>query len=34
LSSLAILLKRKPLFVAGVGSAVIGVLISVTAYWA
>jgi hypothetical protein len=34
LSSLAILLKRKPLFVAGVGSALVGVLISITAYWA
>lgn len=33
-SSLAILVKRKPLFLAGVVSAVIGVVISITAYWA
>ena len=34
LSSLSILTKRKPLFVGGVVSALIGVVIAVTAYWA
>lgn len=33
-SSLAILIKRKPLFLAGVVSAMIGIVISITAYWA
>ncbi len=34
LSSLAILAKRKGFFAAGVASALIGVVISITAYWA
>ena len=34
LSSLAILMKRKPFFVAAVVSALAGVVIGVTAYWA
>jgi hypothetical protein len=34
LSSLAILLKRKPLFLTGVGSAFVGIVIAITAYWA
>jgi hypothetical protein len=34
LSSLAILLKRKPLFLAGVGSALVGIVIAITGYWA
>jgi hypothetical protein len=33
-SSLAILIRRKPLFVAGVISAIIGIVISITGYWA
>lgn len=33
-SSLAILVKRKPLFLAGVICALIGIVISITAYWA
>jgi hypothetical protein len=33
-SSLAILIRRKPFFLAGVASAVIGIVISITAYWA
>ncbi len=33
-SSLAILVKRKSLFVAGIASAIIGIVISITAYWA
>lgn len=33
-SSLAILVKRKPLFAAGVVSALVGIVISITAYWA
>ncbi len=33
-SSLAILTKRRPLFVLGVGAALLGVVIAGTAYWA
>lgn len=33
-SSLAILLKRKPFFLAGVVLALIGIVLSITAYWA
>jgi hypothetical protein len=33
-SSLAILSRRKPLFVAGIGSALIGVVLALTAAWA
>lgn len=33
-SSLAILVRRKPLFIAGVVSALIGIVIAITAYWA
>ncbi len=33
-SSLAILTKRRPLFVFGVGAALVGVVIAGTAYWA
>ncbi len=32
-SSLAILTKRKPLFMLGVGSALVGAVIALTAYW-
>lgn len=34
LSSLAILSRRRPLFVGGVASALAGILIALTAYWA
>ena len=34
LSSLAILMKRRPFFMAGVLAALIGVVVAVTAYWA
>jgi glucan-binding YG repeat protein len=34
LSSLAILMKVKPLFFAGVGAALVGVVIALTAWWA
>lgn len=34
LSSLCILTRRKPLFVGGVASALIGITIAITAYWA
>jgi hypothetical protein len=33
LLSLAILTKRQPLFVGGVGSALVGVVVAATAYW-
>jgi uncharacterized protein DUF4337 len=34
LSSLAILTKRRPIFIAGAGSAIAGLAIAATAYWA
>ena len=34
LSSLSILTRRRPLFVGGVASALIGMVIAITAYWA
>ncbi len=34
LSSLAILMKRRPFFMAGVISALVGVVVAATAYWA